>query len=107
MILDSTKIQEIWSKATEVSGYDSSRWRKDFAGAWIHREQYGLPTEFGWDIFHLIPASKGGTNDIDNLLPIHRKNNLRRDNDYPVFHTAITVSGDKNVSQDQIWRIEH
>ena len=81
MILDSTKIQEIWNKAAEVSGYDSSRWRKHFAGAWIHRDQYGLPTEFGWDIFHLIPASKGGTNDIDNLLPIHRKNNLRRDND--------------------------
>lgn len=106
MILDSNKIEEIWSKAAEVSGYDSSRWRKDFAGAWIQREQYGLPTEFGWEIFHLIPASKGGTNDTDNLLPIHRQNNLRRANDYPMFHTAITASGNKNISEDQIWRIK-
>lgn len=107
MILDSNKIEEIWCKAAEVSGYEPSRWRKDFAGAWIQREQYGLPTEFGWEIFHLVPASKGGTNDIDNLLPIHRQNNLRRANDYPIFHTAITASGDKNVSEDQIWRIKH
>ena len=106
MVLDSNKIEEIWSKATEVSGYDSSRWRKDFAGAWIQREQYGLPTEFGWEIFHLIPMSKGGSNDVDNLLPIHRQNNLRRANDYPIFHTAITSNGNKNISEDQIWRIE-
>lgn len=59
-MLDNNKIEEIWGKATEVPGYDSSRWRKDFAGAWMQREQYGLPTEFGWEIFHLIPASKGG-----------------------------------------------
>lgn len=69
MSLDSNKIEEIWEKATAVPGYDSARWRQDFAGAWIQREQYGLPTEFGWEIFHLVPVSQGGTSDVDNLYP--------------------------------------
>lgn len=38
MILDNNKIEEVWGKATEVPGYDSTRWRQDFAGAWIQRE---------------------------------------------------------------------
>lgn len=106
MVLNNNKIEEVWRKATEVPGYDSARWRQDFAGAWIQREQYGLPTEFGWEVFHLVPVSRGGTSDVDNLYPIHRQNNLRRSNDYPMFHTAVKAKGDKNVSEDQIWRIE-
>lgn len=106
MLLDNNKIEEIWGKATEVPGYDSSRWRQDFAGAWIQRDQYGLPTEFGWEIFNLIPASQGGTNEVDNLYPIHRQNNLRRSNEYPVFKTAVTAKGDKNISEERIWRIK-
>lgn len=106
MVLGNNKIEEIWGKATAVPGYDPARWRQDFAGAWIQREQYGLPTEFGWEIFHLVPVSQGGTSDVDNLYPIHRQNNLRRSNNYPMFHTAVKAKGNKNVSEDQIWRIE-
>lgn len=105
MVLDNNKIEEIWEKATVVPDYDSARWRQDFAGAWIQREQYGLSSEYGWDVCHLVPVSHGGSNAIDNLRPIHWKNHQRKANNYPVFRTSVTSQGDKNVNDEQVWRI--
>lgn len=98
-------LDEIWEKATPVDGYSQDKWRKDFAGAWIQRDQYGLSSEYGWDVCHLVPASQGGTNELENLYPIHWKNHLKKSNQYPVFRTVVTASGDKNVNEERIWRI--
>lgn len=99
-------LDEIWQKnGSLVDGYSPDKWRKDFAGAWIQRDQFGLSSEYGWDICHLVPASAGGTNDIDNLYPIQWENHRRKSNQYPVFRTAVTADGEKNIHVEQIWRI--
>lgn len=40
-------VLHVWEKASSVAGYDPDIWRKDFAGAWIRKDSYGLHTNYG------------------------------------------------------------
>ncbi len=97
------KIQQIWEKGVAVDGYDPSKWRKDFAGAWIKRDLYGNTQEYGWAVDHLRPRSAGGTDDIENLTPLHWRNNIMKAGDYPTFVTGVTSEGNKNVERRKRW----
>lgn len=100
-----TLIEQIWNKAIVVEGYDSTRWRKDFAGAWIQRDQYGIQSVYGWEIDHVRPVAAGGTDDITNLNPIQWENNRSKGADYPVFQTVVTSNENRNVHIVKKWKI--
>lgn len=96
-------IDFIWKKAKEIPNYNPSIWRKDFAGAWIRKDQYGIESKYGWEIDHLKPRAKGGTDDLNNLLPIHWLNNRTKSDDYPKFKTSTTSEGNTNIEKSQSW----
>ena len=98
-------IDQIWDKAKAVDGYDSNRWRQDLAGAWIKKDQYGIQSAYGWEIDHLRPHKVGGSDDLDNLNPLHWENNRTKGADYPEFKTSISSDGNKNITQIKSWRI--
>lgn len=98
-------IEIIWEKAKEVPGYDKNKWRQDFAGAWILRNQYGIRSEYGWEIDHLEPRNRGGSDDPSNLIPIHWRNNISKSGSYPEFQSVVSSDGDKNIDKEQSWRI--
>ncbi len=98
-------IEIIWEKANEVSGYDKNKWRQDFAGAWIQRNQYGIRSEYGWEIDHLVPRSLGGSDEPSNLIPIHWRNNNSKSDHYPVFTSIVSSDGNKNIDKMQSWKI--
>lgn len=95
----------VWERANEVKGFDSSIWRKDFAGAWIRRDCYNCQSKYGWTIELMVPFEHGGKFLLDNLVAVHWKNALSKGKDYPEFCTVLTSNGNNNVDKERRWRI--
>ncbi len=72
-------IQQVWNKAIVVINQDPTSIRKDRCGAWIKFEDYGnRGSEYGWEIDHIVPVSKGGSDGLFNLQPLHWDNNMAK-----------------------------
>jgi len=91
------KVDKIWDKGTKVSGNEGSKWRKDQCGAWIYRTSYGKQSDYGWEVDHIKPKSKAGTEDISNLRPLHWENNRSKADGR--LGCVVTSSGSKNVKK--------
>lgn len=86
---DLATINAVWNRARIVAGYDSNTWRKDNCNAWINRSEYGQTSKYGWEIDHIYPVSKGGSDDLNNLQPLQWQNNRRKGDNYPNWSCAI------------------
>ena len=59
---------------------DETRMPDDY-GTLIDKAAYGdVNSEFGWDLDHIVPRSRGGGNEESNLRPMHYSNNRARGN---------------------------
>jgi hypothetical protein len=99
-------IQHVWNRAKEVSGYDPNIWRQDFAGAWIRKDLYGTDHKYGWEIDHLKPVSKGGSDNLENLYPLNWKNNRTKADDFPNFQTSVSSDLNQNIDKLQSWKTQ-
>lgn len=99
------QIDNVWEKATKVDNYDSTKYRKDLAGAWIAKDKYGTETALGWEIDHVYPDSKGGKDDLLNLRPMHWENNRSKKDDYPTYTTVKIAENEKNVDKEQSFTV--
>lgn len=82
-------INAVWAKAQVAPGYDANVTRKDACRAWIQKPDYGQTTDYGWEIDHIKPVSKGGTDDLSNLQPLQWKNNRHKGDDWPSWGCAL------------------
>jgi hypothetical protein len=88
---DQAMVNAVWEKGRIVSGYDARRYRKDACGAWITREAYGTLGDYGWEIDHIIPVAKGGSDAFINLQPLHWQNNRHKGDNYPNWTCALSA----------------
>ena len=72
------KIDQVWDKAKPIRGENLDVWRKDVEGNKIRYSSYGTKREYGWEIDHKNPKSKGGTDSPRNLQPLHWEKNREK-----------------------------
>jgi 5-methylcytosine-specific restriction endonuclease McrA len=77
-----TDINSAWIRATPIAGYDPSQWRRDEHGNAIHYSSYGTTGEYGWELDHRKPLSKGGSERQTNVRALHWKANRAKSDKY-------------------------
>lgn len=109
--LNNEQINSIWKKASVVEGFDPDAVRKDVCGAWILRSAYAdRSNPYGWEIDHICPQKylreknvpEDVIDDIANLRPLHWRNNVSKDTDYPMYHACSTSENNYNIYDKDI-----
>ena len=89
---DQATVNAVWSKAQIVPGSNPNDLRKDSCGAWIRKSDYGQTTQNGWEIDHIVPVAKGGSDDLSNLQPLQWQNNRHKGDTWPNWSCAIAAA---------------
>ena len=73
---DEATIEAVWRKGTPEPGL--TNYRKDTCGASMLRSKHGDTVQYGWEIDHIYPVSRAGTDDLGNLQPLQWENNRNK-----------------------------
>lgn len=96
MAFSEAEISAVWAKGQIVANNDPNLWRMDECGAWISRGAYGnRNSQYGWEIDHITPVSRGGGDELSNLRPLQWQNNVYRQDGQ--LDRYLTASGVNNV----------
>ena len=64
-------LSRIWKQGAVLPDRDPEIWRLDAFGLLIKKSHYGNHySRHGWEIEHIIPRERGGSDDPSNLHPV-------------------------------------
>lgn len=79
-----TTIGAVWRKGRVIATHDSNVWRHDMCGQVMKFDEYGkVNSKFGWEVDHVKPVTRDGTDDIANLQPLQWEDNRRKGDTFP------------------------
>jgi 5-methylcytosine-specific restriction endonuclease McrA len=59
----------------------------------MQRADYGnINSQYGWEIDHIVPVAKGGSDELYNLQPLQWQNNRHKGDDHPQWSCAIKAA---------------
>lgn len=64
-----------WESAKRMRGKDPRRYRQDVYGNAMYRASYGKDSEMGWEVDHIKPRARGGSEATRNLQAINTRVN--------------------------------
>src|SRR3989339_782295 len=73
---DNDTVSAVWAKGLAEPNYPL--FRKDCYGASMQQNKYQTTARWGWEIDHIKPVVKGGTDELDNLQPLYWENNRHK-----------------------------
>ena len=73
-----SEIEKVWRKAKPISGEDPNKCRQDPYGNKLNKDSYGKNTKTGWEIDHIKPKSRGGSDATQNLQALQTKVNREK-----------------------------
>ena len=63
--------QKAWENAATVRGKDPDMYRKDPYGNLMYKSSYGKSSDMGWDVDHITPKARGGSDATRNLQALN------------------------------------
>lgn len=81
-MVNKTDIKKAWEKSPTIRGKNPETWRRDPKGSPIRKGSYGTLGDFGWEIDHIRPKSKGGSNSQKNFQALHWEANRKKGDKY-------------------------
>lgn len=75
------QINNAWENARKIRGKDPEKYRQDPYGNTMYKNSYGKSSEMGWEVDHIKPQSKGGSDSTVNLQALNTSVNRSKGDD--------------------------
>lgn len=70
----------VWEKAKTIRGKDPKKYRQDPYGNEIYYDSFGKKSDKGWEVDHIKPKSRGGSDNLRNLQALKTEVNRDKSN---------------------------
>ncbi len=78
--MDSNQRDRVWDKADNIPGKDPDKYREDPYGNEMFYNSYGKDSPMGWQVDHIKPTSRGGSDHTVNLQALNSQVNREKGN---------------------------
>ena len=77
------RIDQVWEKGQPIRGKDPDLYRSDAYGNELYKPSLGKHGEKSWEIDHIRPVAKGGSDNLRNRQPLQTGTNREKGDSYP------------------------